>query len=185
MVYDGQDAGFDNVAVTVRRNLGTLGPVTVWLGLKNSDDQGTYFDFKVELLKNGVIIATGQTIDIRGITRNPNLAKEATVAFGSISDDQLISGDILSLRIWTKVTASGGHSSAVGLRLYYDAVSRPSRFGAEMAPDPMEDYFLHSDATSYYLDTNSPTSSTAKYKDSTSVNRTTWKEIGTWNFAVQ
>jgi hypothetical protein len=32
----------------------------------------------------------------------------------------------------TKVTASGGHSNAVGLRLYYDAVSRPSRFDIEV-----------------------------------------------------
>jgi hypothetical protein len=27
--------------------------------------------------------------------------------------------------IMTKVTASGGHSNAVGLRLYYDGISRP------------------------------------------------------------
>jgi hypothetical protein len=186
MVFDGKDTGFDNVAVTAgTKQLAALGPVKVWLGLKNSDDQGTYFDLKVELLKNGVIIATGQTIDIRGITRNPNLAKEVTVTFGSISDDRLISGDILSLRIWTKVTASGGHSNAVGLRLYYDAVSRASRFGAEIAPDPMSDYFLHSDATSYLMDNMPPTAAGAKYIDSTSVNRTTWKGIGTWNFTLQ
>jgi hypothetical protein len=184
MVYDGIDAGFDNVAVTARGNLATLGPVTVWLGLKNSDDQGTYFDLKVELLKNGVIIASRQTVDIRGITRNPSLAKEVTVTFGSVSDNQLVSGDILSLRIWTKVTASGGHSNAVGLRLYYDAVSRTSRFGAEIAPDPIKDYFLHSNATSYFMDNTSPTTTNAKYKDSTSVNRTTWKEIGTWVFPM-
>lgn len=48
--------------------------VTVWLGLKNSDDQGTYFDLRVDLLKNGVTIATGETRDMRGITRNPSLA---------------------------------------------------------------------------------------------------------------
>jgi hypothetical protein len=186
MVFDGKDAGFDNMAVTAgTKQLAALGPVKVWLGLKNSDDQGTYFDLKVELLKNGVIIATGQTIDIRGITRNPDLAKEVTVAFGSISDDQLISGDILSLRIWTKVTASGGHSNAVGLRLYYDAVSRASRFGAEIAPNPMSDYFLHSDATSYHMNNMPPTATDAKYMDSTSVNRTTWKGIGTWNFTVR
>lgn len=36
----------------------------------------------------------------------------------------------------TKVTATGGHSNAVGLRLYYDSTSRPSRFGIEIFPDP-------------------------------------------------
>ena len=32
--------------------------------------------------------------------------------------------------ILTKVADSGGHNNAVGLRLYYDAASRQSRFGA-------------------------------------------------------
>ena len=87
-LYDRKNTGFDNVPVTTgTKRLAALGPVKVWLGLKKSDGQGTYFDLKVELLKNGVIIATGQTMDIRGITRNPDLAKAVTVAFGSISDD--------------------------------------------------------------------------------------------------
>ena len=43
--------------------------------------------------------------------------------------------DVLSLRILTRIGTNGsggfcgGHSNAVGLRLYFDAVSRPSRFG--------------------------------------------------------
>ena len=85
----------------------------------------------------------------------------------------------------TKVTASGGHSNAVGLRLYYDSTSRPSRFGMEIPPDPMKDYFLHSDGTGDFLNNTSPIAMDAKYKDSASVNRTTYKEIGTWRFRVQ
>ena len=186
MVFDGRDAEFDNVAVTVgTKRLASLAPVKIWLGLKNSDDIGTYFDLRVDLIKKGMVIATGETKDIRGITRNPSLAKEVTASFGSISDNQLTSGDLLSLRIMAKVTASGGHSNAVGLRLYYDSTSRPSRFGMEIAPDPLRDYFLHSDANGYFLDNTSPTASDAKYKDSTSVNRTTYKEIGTWSLTVQ
>src|SRR5215813_12698652 len=41
------------------------------------------------------------------------------------------------------------------------------------------DHFLHS-ASSDFLDTTSPIATTAKYKDSPSVNRTAFKEIGTW-----
>jgi len=85
----------------VGRNLAPLGPVTVCLGLKNSDDIGTYFDLRVDLLKNGVTIATGETKGIGGITRNPCLSKEVTVTFGSTSDNQLNSGNVLSLRILT------------------------------------------------------------------------------------
>ena len=85
----------------------------------------------------------------------------------------------------TKVTASGGHSNAVGLRLHYDALSRPSRFGIEIAPNPLKDYFLHSDSSGDFLNGISPTAADPKYKDSASVNRTTYKEIGTWGLTVQ
>jgi hypothetical protein len=55
----------------------------------------------------------------------------------------------------------------------------------EIAPDPMKDYFLHSDAGGDFLNNISPTATDAKYKDSASVNRTTYKEIGTWRLTVQ
>ena len=44
--------------------------------------------------------------------------------------------DVLSLKILTRIGTNGagafcgGHSNAVGLRLYFDAVSRPSKFTA-------------------------------------------------------
>jgi hypothetical protein len=115
--------------------LNSLGDLRVWIGLKNSDDQGTYFDLRAELRKNGVVIAFGETKNIQGVTRNPSNAKEVTVSFGAIADSQFNPGDVLSVKILTKVADSGGHNNAVGLRLYYDAVSRPSRFGAVFVVD--------------------------------------------------
>jgi hypothetical protein len=85
----------------------------------------------------------------------------------------------------TKGTASGSHSNAVGLRLYYDAISRPSRFGMEIAPNPMRDYFLHLDSSGDFLSNPSPTATDTKYKDSPSGNRTAYKEIGTWSLKIQ
>src|SRR5574341_262284 len=115
--------------------LSSLTDLHVWIGLKNSDDQGTYFDLRAELRKNGVVIASGETKTIQGVTRNPALAKEVAVAFGPISGDQFNPGDVLSIKILTKVADSGGHNNAIGLRLYYDAVSRPSSFGAVFIVD--------------------------------------------------
>ncbi len=43
---------------------GTLSGLTdlhAWLGLKNSDDQGTNFDLRAEVYKNGVLVASGET----------------------------------------------------------------------------------------------------------------------------
>ena len=88
-------------------------------------------------------------------------------------------------RILTKVTGSGGHANAAGLRLYYDAKSSPSRFGMEIAPDPNKDYYLHSNRAGYFLDNAFPTAKDAKYKDSPSVNRGAYKEIGTCSFIVR
>jgi len=120
--------------LTSALRLEAVGDLHVWLGLKNSDDQGTYFDLRAELRKNGSVIASGETKTIQGVTRNPSLAKEVTVAFGALSTSEFNPGDVLSLKILTKVADSGGHSNAVGLRLYYDAVARPSRVGITFGP---------------------------------------------------
>ena len=62
-----------------------LSDLHVWLGLKNSDDQGTQFDLKADVFKNGTLVSSGLTRCITGIVRNATNAKEATVAFGSFS----------------------------------------------------------------------------------------------------
>ena len=116
--------------------LESLASLVIWIGLKNSDDQGTYFDLRVEIWKNRVAIAAGETKNIRGVTRNPAKAKQVEVPFGAITGSQFNSGDILSIRILTKVADRGGHNNAVGLRLYYDAVSRPSWLGATFGALP-------------------------------------------------
>ena len=170
--------------MTVPKDLKSLAPAKLWVGLKNSDDQGTFFDVRVEVLKNGSPIASGVSKNIQGVTRNPDMAKEVTVAFGSISDGEVSPGDILSLKVFTKVADSGGHNNAVGLRLYYDAVTRPSRFGAEITPDPLKSFFLRT-VTSDFLDSTALTGKTPKQKDSPGIDRKTYREIGTWSMTVQ
>ena len=119
-----------------RGTLSSLNDLHGWVGLKNSDDQGTRFDVRAEVLKNGTLVASGETYCIEGVTRNPDLAKEATILFSAFSPAAFNgTTDVLSLRILTRIGTNGsggfcgGHSNAVGLRLYFDAVSRPSRFG--------------------------------------------------------
>ncbi len=121
--------------------LSTLEDLHVWLGLKNSDDQGTRFDVRAELYKNGTLIASGETHCIQGITRNANNALESVVTFEPFAA-QTFDGltDVLSLKVLTRIGTNGsggfcgGHSNAVGLRLYFDSITRPSRFEATFAP---------------------------------------------------
>jgi len=184
---------------TISTGAGTIeiNPATVWIGLKNSDDQGTQFDLRAEFYINDALISEGETLCITGVTRNPSYAKEVTVPFGPVSNGAHGPGDILSLRLLTRIGTNpdgskcsgpgGSHNNAVGLRLYYDSPTRPSGFGAEISPDPMKDYFLHSTAGNYFLNDVSP-SGTVKYKDSSGVNYNygnQWKEIGTWQMLLE
>ena len=52
-----------------------------YVGLRNSDDQGTQFDVRAELYRNGSLIGSGQTNCVTGVTRNPDQAKEIVVSF--------------------------------------------------------------------------------------------------------
>ena len=53
------------VAAPMRLN--SLSSIVTWIGLKNSDDQGTFFDLRAEIRKNGVVIASGETKSIQGV----------------------------------------------------------------------------------------------------------------------
>ncbi len=116
----------------------SLSDLHLWLGLKNSDDQGTFFDLRVEAYKNNTLLTSGHSLCITGITRNPNNAKEVVVDFDPFSAATFNgTSDVLSLKVLTRVgtnadgSSCGGHSNAVGLRLYFDAVSRAARFNAQ------------------------------------------------------
>ena len=111
-----------------------LMPLHVWLGLKNSDDIGTSFDLRAELYQNGSLVAAGEARAIAGITRNPSLAKEVGVAFDPSLPVSIGAGDALSVKVLTRIgtnpdgSKAPGHSSAAGLRLYFDSANRASRF---------------------------------------------------------
>lgn len=121
----------------VSGTLTALGETHVWLGLKNSDDQGTYFDVRAEVSKNGTLLASGETRCVQGITRNPANAREVSVALGPVTAANFNgTTDVLSLKLLTRIGTTetgarcGGHANAVGLRLYFDAASRAAQVAA-------------------------------------------------------
>jgi probable HAF family extracellular repeat protein len=115
--------------------LGASDPLHAWLGLKTSDDIGTRFDLRAEILKNGVLVGSGEVACITGVARNPAQAVEVSVPFGPFSPTSFNgTADVLSARLLARIGTTdsrgfcGSHSNAAGLRLYFDAISRPSRF---------------------------------------------------------
>jgi hypothetical protein len=189
--------------------LTALSPAHLWIGLKNSDDQGTQFDLKTELLRNGTPVASALKRCITAVTRNPDLAKETVASFDPFVPVVVTAGDVLALRVSTRIGTNpddtkcagpgGSHNSAVGLRLYYDSASRASRFDATIAPNPSEDLYLHSNGspcpngdgqspgvTARSLDTTAPAAAKAKCNDSGFVNfagGNPFSTIGTWSLA--
>lgn len=120
--------------------LDTLASAQVWIGLKNSDDVGTRFDLRAEVLKNGTLVASSDTLCITGVTRNANQAQLVNGSFQAFEPaDFNGTTDILSLRVLARIGTDGtggpcgGHSSAAGLRLYFDSVSRLSRVEGSFA----------------------------------------------------
>ena len=117
-----------------------LSPLHVWLGLRNSDDQGTNFDLRADVIFQSnapggptVLVASVEQLCITGLTRNPALAQELVRTLSPLL--RTVSGDgefflDLYARIGTaKPPATcGGHGSATGLRVYYDSATRDSRF---------------------------------------------------------
>jgi hypothetical protein len=75
----------------------------------------------------------------------------------------------------------------VGLRLYFDAASHPSQFGASITPDPVTTYFLHATGASLFFDATPPLATTPKQKDSGPVSFSggnPWKTVGTWSLGA-
>src|SRR5262245_7678230 len=87
-----------------RGMLTAVSDLHVWVGLKNSDDQGTNFDVRAEVYKNGTLVASGVTLCITGVTRNPSQAKEVIVSFAPFSPSFFNANtDVLALKILTRI----------------------------------------------------------------------------------
>jgi uncharacterized repeat protein (TIGR01451 family) len=187
----GNDTVTDSVVVIATLKLPS--DVHAWIGLRNSDDQGTQFDIQVELLQNGTPVFTGLRRCITGLTRTPTFAFDAVIPWTVTPPVPIASGDVLALRISTRIGTTpantkcpgpgGSHNNAVGLRLYYDSASRASRLDETIGPDPSKDFYLHSDGavcpngdgespgvTNRFLDGTAPVAPVAKCKQSGVIN---------------
>ncbi len=164
--------------------LTAVGPAKVWIGLKNSDDVGTKFDLLAEVLKNGTVVGTGQTLNVPGGSSGFNNAVLRTIGLALSGPVDVFPGDIVGFRLSVRITAEGGHSSGTA-RLWYNGKfidtgatrDAGSRFGATIGETPA-DYFLRS---GFVLDTSAGTS--RQFIDvfvNRNVGGNPYKPFGTW-----
>ena len=163
-------------------------------------------DVKVEVYKNASLVASGITRCIRGLVKKAARAQEIEVAFDPFDPVSLESGDVLSLKVLTRIGTTlndarcsgpgAAHSTSEGLRLYYDSAGRESHFDATIDGDSA-DVYLHSDGgartsnqsagvTRRFLNSTAPAALQARCKDSGKLNfirGNPWHEVGTWSMA--
>lgn len=185
-------------------SLTALSPAHLWVALKTTDDIGTRCDVRVEIFKNGTVVATGLTQCKRVVRNLPgtNLAIPISLS----SDAPLLAGDALAVRVSTRIgtprATCGGHATATGLRLYYDSTNAPSRLGLTISPNPPQTLYLHSDGracsntnvltdstevTTRFLSESPPTAANPKCKDVGPLDgRATnaFVTIGTWSLSL-
>ena len=128
-------------------------PGHFFIGLLTTDDNSVRWDFRAELLKNGVTVATGLTQCVFPILR-PLPGTNLPIPISLPGSVPLVSGDVIAVRVSTRigtlpdgVTHCGIDATAQGLRLFYDSTVAPSQLGLTIFPNPAATYYLHSDGT--------------------------------------
>jgi len=102
----------------------------VWLGLRNSDDQGTNFDLRADVyLDDTTLVGRAEQDCIKGLTRNPALAQEVVQSIVPQAD-VTFDGNV-SIKLYARIgtgPSCTGHASATGLRVYFNSADRDSQF---------------------------------------------------------
>jgi len=161
---------------------GLSGPVTgkVWLGLKNSDDVGTNFDVRAEVLRNGGVVGTGEIANVSGGSSGFNNAVLRAIDIALSGGVPIVSGDTLSIRVSMRIGATGHRSGTA--RLWYNDTQANSRL----------EFSLYGTPTTLYLrdgftlqSTSAPVSATSKKTIDVFGDRLVggnpWKVVGTWS----
>src|SRR5215468_4867059 len=117
--------------------LTSLGNVRLSVRTVSPGDAKGAFDFQVELLRNGIPVASGLSRcvgNLAGPTQTPTAITVPWIAFASPA---LATGDVLSLRASVRVgtNANGSRCSSKagsdGISLFYDSTQTPSRLAVQ------------------------------------------------------
>jgi hypothetical protein len=122
--------------------LTALGPAQLWLGLKNSDDVGAKFDLRAEVLRNGVVIGSGQLDGVPGGSSGFNNAVLRTVNLALTAPVDVCPGDTLSLKLSVRIAANvAGHRSGTA-RLWFNDSAANSQFSTTIGDTTTSNFLL-------------------------------------------
>jgi hypothetical protein len=140
----------------VGRSLSALSPAKVWVGLKNSDDVGTYFDLLAEVFLDTTKIGEGQLNGVSGGSSGFNNAGLYTIPLTLSAPVEVPGNAAFKLKLSVRVAANSRHRSGTA-RLWYNGQPLGSgkkgekrdagtRFNATIAGMTV-DYFLRENST--------------------------------------
>ena len=125
------------------RELSALGPLNVWIGLKNSDDVGIRFDIRAEVYRSSTqLVGSGQSTSVSGGSSGFNNAKQDTIALTSAGGVRFMPGESLSIKTYVRNACSGSGKNAGTARVWFDDSSADSRLlkiGTSAATGPARD----------------------------------------------
>jgi hypothetical protein len=121
-----------------------LGPVKVWVGLKNSDDVGTKFDLLAEVYRDNTLVTSGHLDNVAGGSSGFNNAILQTIALDPFSAVEFPAGSQLKFKLYVRNACLGPTHNSGTARLWYADASANSRFGLT----------LGGTTTEYYLQNN-------------------------------
>ena len=161
-------------------------------------DKAAKFDVQTEFLDNGAVLASGLQLCVAGLTPGKH---EVTVPWGSFSPQPVAVGDVLSLRVSTRIGTNPDGSqcagaSAGGLKLYYDAPGQGSNFSTTITPDPSATLYLHGDGVACGTGSSTAHTLSQTLPKGTPVNcdnvpaltysaSHAWTDFGTWSLPAQ
>ncbi len=163
----------------LNRQITSLGPAKVWLGLKNSDDIGTKFDLLAEIFHNGVLIGVGQLNAIPGGGSGFNNANPRLINLNMTNPESILPGDTLSIRLSVRIAVGvAGHRSGTA-RLWFNDAEANSNFEATIGGQ-VKRYYL---ATNSLLlrDSGSGPKNTIDVPVNRAVGGNPFKPFGTWS----
>jgi hypothetical protein len=129
------------VAQQVGVPLTSLGPVRIWVGLKNSDDVGIRFDLRAEARRNGTqLVGSGELASVPGGSSGFNNAKLNAITLTPVGGAGFQSGDMLSITVYVRNACSGSGKNSGGARLWFNDSAANSRFDATIGSPAT--YFL-------------------------------------------
>jgi hypothetical protein len=167
--------------------LTAAGPASVWLGLKNSDDVGTKFDLRAEVLRNGDVVGAGQLDSVAGGSSGFNNAVLRTINIALPSTVNMSPGGALSVRLSVRIAAGvSGHRSGTA-RLWFNDAAATSRLSATLNGS-QDDYYLVGSPQARMLQKNVVGPGPKNWIDvfvDRAVGGNPFKPFGAWSIVVQ